>query len=270
MAKISNEDRRLYFKRIRRYQVAIDTILKKEKSSRSAIRKNPGAAAFDLLALVDDMLNLSSHYIILNGVSQSMLKVKNEDALNEGRKCLYKSVIYLEQVVTGLIDAPFSEYEKKLADIAVLDQGRRYLLVRKMGLAIQLLERAYGEHTKWKWSFVELEGRYAAVTKNILDLKAAAANTNPESPHYEPTMYHLRLIKRLFMQAADRYREKYEISTRQVDDLKKGLLFLAALRRIVMVLGDRDEAEALRKKYYTWTASLEKELKRRSDLAMKN
>jgi hypothetical protein len=196
-----------------------------------------------------------------------MLKLRNEEALNDGRKSLYKAVIYLEEVVSNLVDAPFSEYEEKLAAIATVEAQKRYFLVRKLGLALQLLEDAYGDNTKWKWAFVELEGRYAAVVKNILDLKKAVVNTDPRSPAYEPTMWHLRLVKKLLMQAADRYREKYELSTNRIDDFKMGIHFLAALRRLHMILGDRDDADTVKKKLDIWTTKLEVDKKKQEEAA---
>ncbi|MDR2185617.1 MAG: hypothetical protein LBO80_08155 [Treponema sp.] len=269
MAKISNEERHQYFSKTGEYKNTIDAILKREQTLLASIRKEPAGAVFKRLTLVDEMLNLASNYIILSGISQNMLKVKNEDALNDGRKALYKSVIYLEEVVSNYVDVPFSDYEEKLAGIAPVDAAKRYLLIRKMGLAIELLENAYGDNTKWKWSFVELEGRYAATAKNILDLKNAVINTDPRSPNYEPTVYHLNLIKKLLMQAADRYREKYELSTNRTDDFKQGITFLAALRRIHVVMGDREEAETVKKKQEIWAAKLESDLKKKEELAKK-
>jgi hypothetical protein len=265
MAKISNEERHQYFQKIHAYKTMIGEILKREQAILLVIRKNPAGAAFKRLALVDDMLNLASYYIILSCVSQSMLKVKNEDALNDGRKSLYKSVIYLEEVVSNYVDAAFSEYEEKLAALETVNAAQRYLLIRKMGLAIALLENAYGDNTKWRWSFVELEGRYAAVAKNIFDLKSAVSNTDPRSPNYEPTVYHLRMIKKLLMQAADRYREKYELSTNRVDDFKVGITFLGALRRIHVLMGDRDEAEMVKKKQEIWSSKLEADIKKQEE-----
>jgi hypothetical protein len=269
MAKVSDQERHLYFEKIAPYRVTIEAILKREKKQLSVIQQNPVNAAFKRLALVDDMLNLASHYIILNGVSVSVLKVKNEDALNDARKSLYKSIIYLEQVVTGLVDAGFSEYEDKTVEIASMNSSQRYFLVRKIGLAIQLLENAYGDNTKWRWSFVELEGRYAAVAKNILDMKNAVTNTDPRSPNYEPAMYHLRLVRRLLSQAADRYRERYELSTNRIDDYRMGIDFLGALKRILAVMGDREEAETVRKKIDIWYAKLELDIKKQQETLQK-
>ncbi|MDR1059258.1 MAG: hypothetical protein LBL43_06880 [Treponema sp.] len=269
MAKISNEERHQYFEKIKPYRSAIDAILAREKSLLAVIQKDPHDATFKRLALVEEMLNLVSNYIIVSGVSLSMLKVKNEDSLNDGRKALYKGIIYLEEIVTSYVDVPFSEYEERLADLASVDAARRYLLIRKMGFAIQLLEDAYGDNTKWKWSFVELEGRFAAVAKNIFDLKNAVSNTDPRSPNYEPTVYHLRMIKKLLMQAADRYRERYELSTNRIDDFKQGINFLAALRRIQVLMGERDEAETVKKKLDIWSAKLDADLKKQESSSQK-
>jgi hypothetical protein len=269
MAKISSEERHKYFERIKPYKETVDKILKQEQATLMVIKKDHTGAAFKRITLVDEMLNLTSNYMVLNGISQSVLKVKNEDALNDGRKSLYKSVIYLEEIVSNYVDAPFSDYEEKLAEIESVDAARRYLLVRKLGLAIQMLEDAYGDNTKWKWSFVELEGRFAAAAKNIIDLRNAVANTDPRSPAYEPTVCHLRMIKKLLMQAADRYREKYELSTNRVDDFKQGINFLAALRRLHIILGDREEAETVKKKLDIWSTKLESDLKKQEEIQKK-
>ena len=269
MAKISDEERGKYFELIKPYKATIHEILKREQNVALFIRNDPQTAAFKRLSLADEMLNLSSNYIIINGISQSVLKVKNEEALNDARKSLYKSVIYLEEVVSNYLDSPFSEYEDRLVEIENFDETHRFLLARKMGLAIELLINAYGDNTKWKWSFVELEGRYATVVKNTLNLRNAVANTDPRSPDYEPTVYHLRLIKKLLMQSADRYREKYELSTNRIDDFKQGINFLAALRRLHIIVGDREDAEIIKKKLDIWAVKLESDLRKQEELGLK-
>jgi hypothetical protein len=267
MAKISSEDRHQYYEKIKPYKAAISSYLKKEETVLAVLKRDTTGAVFKRLALVDEMISLASNYIILSGVSQSMLKLRNEEALNDGRKSLYKAVIYLEEVVSDLIDAPFSDYEEKLSQIVSVDAKRRYLLIRRLGLALRLLENAYGDNTKWKWAFVELEGRYAAAAKNIIDLKKAVANTDPRSLDYEPTVRHLRMIKKLFIQAADRYREKYELSTNRIDDFKMGITFLTALRRLHIILGEKDDAETVKKKLDIWSSKLEVDLKKQEEAA---
>jgi len=265
MAKITDIDRHAYHDKVKIYVSMTKAMLKTEKDLVAETRKNPEEAPLKKLTLVDEMLNLASNYMAINGVSTAVLRVKNEEALNDARKSLYKAVIYLEEVVSNYIDAPFSDYEDKLAAIESYDQNQRYNLIRKIGLAIDLLEQAYGDNSKWRWTFVDLEGRFSATAKNILDLRNAMTNSNPESPYYESTVYHLRLVKKLLGQSADRYREKYELSTGQILDFKTGISFLAALRRIHIVLAEKDEAEELKKKLSIWSAKLETDHKKQEE-----
>ncbi|MDR2901052.1 MAG: hypothetical protein LBV20_05990 [Treponema sp.] len=263
MAKISEEDRHLYLQKIKVYRENITAILAREKNILTVINKDTNGIAFKKIVLAEEMLNLASNYIIISNISQAMLNIKNEEFLNDGRKALYKAIIYMEDVVTNYIDVPFNDYEEKLKEIESFDAARRYLLVRKIGLAIELMEQGYGDNTKWKWSFVELEARFAAVAKNIFDLKSAFTNTDPRSPQYEPTVYHLRLMKKLLLQAADRYREKYELSTNRIDDFKLAISYLGSLKRIHILMGERDEAETIKKKQEIWSAKLEADIKKK-------
>jgi len=262
---ITENDKLKYKERIKSYAAVSNALLKAEKNLLLEVRNDTPDSHVKKLELVDEMLNLSSNYLAINGVCQVVLKNKNEEILNECRRSLYKAVIYLENIVTNLVDAPFSEYEDKLALIEAFDANQRYYLIRKMGFAIDLLEHAYGDNSKWKWTFVELEGRFATVAKNIVDLRGAVANTNPESPYYESTVYHLRLIKKLLAQAATRYRDKYELSTQQVLDFKMGISFLAALRRLHFVLAESEDAEEMKKKVHIWTAKLDTDIKKQEE-----
>jgi hypothetical protein len=265
MAKSSEEERLQYLKKIESYQLAIDTILKWEGKLLAEIQQEGEGAVLKRFNLVDTVLDLTSYYIILNSISQAMLKVNNEDALNEARKSINKGILYLEGMVTGLVDAPFSEYEDKVALLEPINAEKRYYLVRKMGLAIQLLENSFYDFSKWKWSFVDVEGRFAAVAKNSLDLKNVIVNIDPRSPNYEVTVYHLRLVKKLLNDAADRYRERYEQSSNHKNDFQTGLNFLYALRRIHMLLGEGYEAEMLKKKVDVWEAKFQGDLNKKQE-----
>jgi len=269
MAKITEYDRQNYHEKIKFYVAMTKSLLEIEKNLLAQTQSNSPGAPIHKLTLVDEMLNLTSYYIVISGISQVVLKTKSEEALSEARKSLYKAVIYLEEIVGSYIDAPFSDYEEKLAAIESFDENQRYKLIRKMGLTVDLLEDAYGDNSKWRWTFVELEGRFAVTAKNILNIRNAYANTDPESPYYESTVYHLRLIKKLLAQSADRYRQKYELSTSQTHDFKVGIAFLGALRRMHVVLAENDDAEAIKKKLSIWTTKLDSDIKKQEDAKKK-
>jgi hypothetical protein len=260
VAKVTEEARQLYGEHVAIYQQQIDSLLIREKNMLMMIENDSVGASYKRLMLTDEMLYLTTLYLAKHSLSLSLLGVKNEDALNEARKTLYKAVIYLEEVVTNFIDVPYSDYEAQIEEIRNLPQTKRYYLIRKLGLAIRLVLDAYGDNTKWRWTFVELEARFATVTKNILDLKQASKIAfDPRSPDYDDTIYHLRLLKRLLQQAADRYREKYELSTGRIDDFRLAINYLLALRRINIILNERTEAEEAKKKADIWKEKMEKD-----------
>lgn len=267
--KPSDEARRRYTEYIQDYKNGILASLNKEKTTKEAIARNPGGAAYQKLALAEENLNIVASYLLMSSLSMSFLGVKNEAYLNEGRKCLYKAIIYLEEIVSAYVDAPFSDYEQGLETISGFSDENRYALVRKMGFTIDSLEEGYGDNSKWKWAFVELEGRFASVAKNLLNLKTFVGGMDPRSDGYQSRMSHLSLARELLQATADRYREKYELSTLRLDDFKAAINFLSAVRRLHIVLGESDQADVVKKKADVWRAKMEADLKKSEEKSKK-
>ncbi len=259
MGKISGEAKQRYFSKITEFKAAIEEILKQEKTLLSG---DEAKSPLVKLNVADQVLNLVSHYVLMNSLSVSLLGVKNEAYLNDARKACYRAIIQLEDVVSSQIDAPYSEYEEYLEAILEFDEGARWQLIRKLGFSINAVEDGFGANSKWKWSFVEIEGRYATIVKNLLDLKSLTAGLDPRAEFYSERNAHLRLTKELLELSANRYREKYELSTLRMDDFKLAISYLAALRRLHIVLGEVEEGEVIRKKIEVWRAKMESDSKR--------
>ncbi len=262
MGKISGEAKKRYFEKIKEYKTTIEQVSRREKSILEALQTDENGASYKKIMLADETLNQVSYFLIMNELSVSLLGVRNEAYLNDARKGCYKSIIYLEEVVTNLIDVPFSEYEEKLDAIEDVTDEQRWQFIRKLGFAIQSVQEGFGENTKWKWSFVEIEGRYTTITKNLLNMKTIVAGMDPRVPGYETRMAHLALTKRLLQQAADRYRQKYELSTLRIDDFKLAIGYLSSLRRLHMLLGENNEADVVKKKADVWKAKMESDSKK--------
>jgi hypothetical protein len=254
-------DKQQYLERVSDYQCSIDTILEWEVNALFDMPTEPIEVVFKKLTLTNQMLDLTSLYIVLSEISMAMIELKNDDALNHGRKSLGKALSYLEDIVSPYIDSPLSDYQDKLELIDKMSARQRYFLVRKLGLTIDLLKNSYGDNSKWRWTFVDIEGRFAVVTKNVFDMRNAIVNLEPRSPNYVYALPHMRLIKKLLGRAADRYREKYELSTKVADDFKKGIEFLIALRRLHTVLGESSDAELAKRKTDVWNAKLQSDIK---------
>jgi hypothetical protein len=157
------------------------------------------------------------------------------------------------------VDVPFTDYDDKVAALEPIGPAKRYDMIRKMGLSIALLGDVFGDSSKWKWFFVELEGRCAVIAKNIFDFKNIVRDGR--SPNYEVMMYHVRMIEHLLAKASGRYRIKYESVTKDAEDFRRAINFLNALRRVYAILGKTDKVEAIKKKCSVWESKLEADRK---------
>ncbi|MGL4981923.1 MAG: hypothetical protein ACRC4W_03540 [Treponemataceae bacterium] len=249
MEKISEEVREDFNQKTASYRDTISQISIKEKNTLVTLHSNPPNAAKIKFELTEDMLYMTSLYIIISNLSCEMLDVRNEDCLNEARKTLYRAVIYMEEIVSNYIDVPFSDYEKQLASLSHVSVASRYSFVQKFGLAIELLISAYGNNTKWKWSFTELQGRFAVIAKNLLDLVQASKDFfNMQSANHEVTTQYFHLLKKLFPLVIDGYHNRYKFSSKSSDDLRLSGLLCAAYRRILLVFNQVEEADEYNKK----------------------
>ena len=261
MGKISAEGKKYYFEKLKQYKENIEQIRLREKNLLQIIQRDESGAEYKRITLADESLNLVSYFILMNNLSLTLLGIKNEAYLNDARKACYKGLIYLEEIVSNYIDVPFSDYEERLEKIAGYGQRERWNLIKKLGYSIQSVKDGFGENSKWKWSFVELEGRLATVAKNFLDLKTLIKGLDPRADAYEERYEHLALVKQLLQQSADRYREKYELSTLRLDDFKLAINYLGALRRLHALLGEVEESEVVKKKIDIWKAKMDADQK---------
>ena len=263
--KISDAARQRYKARIADYQSQIKQLGLQESKGELAVKQQKAPNQLRV-KLANASLTMVSYYLLMNELSRALLGVKNEGFLNEARKRLYKTLMYMEEIVTRFIDAPFSDYEEGVQSIDSLGDRTKLNFLRKLGFAIESVQSSYGDNTKWKWSFAGLDGRYAGVAKNMLNLKTYMAKLDPSEDGYSERLRHLELVKDLLQRAADRYREKYELSTLRIDDMRQAIAYLAALKRIYALLGEAEDADEVGRKADVWSAKMEADL-RRSDKA---
>lgn len=266
MGRITADDRKRYADKVEEYKGTISQGLAREKTLAEVLRRDPTGAGYKLINLAEETMVTYSWQLLLNSLSLSLLGIRNEDWLSEARKTLYRAIKYLEDAVTPFVDVPFSDYEPKLEEIADFSAEARYLLIRKLGFAISELEAGYGDNSKWRWSFVDIWAKFATIAKNFLNLKTLMADIDMDSPIRSIVTDHLNLVKKLYQQTADRYREKYELSSSRPEDFDQAILYLSGLRRLAMVLGERDEAETLKKKIEVWKNKKEADAKKREQL----
>ena len=239
MAVISDSARAEFFEKIKPVKGMIEASLKKEKDMEVLMRQDSAGIEYKKLFLCEEMIYASTLYMSINSVSVELLGTKNNDALNDARKMLYKAVIYMENVVSNKVDCPYSELEAYLEKIANTPLEKRLDLMKKLGVAIQMLIDAFGDNSKWKQSFVELRGRFVVVAKNFLDMKQASKDYfDPRSPDYDNTVIYINFLKKMLDKSAMEYRDRYELASRRIDDMRIAINLLIALRRIAMAINE--------------------------------
>lgn len=263
MAKVSESNRQEFQQQCEPYLERVRELEKKEKEILATLSSDAASVSYKKVVLSELNISMSTVYIAMNNLSVEVLDTKNNDMLNEARKILYKAIIYLEEVVTNGIDVQFSELDDRLALIADLTFNQRYEHIRRLGLAIRLLVDAYGENTKWKWAFVELQGRFTTVAKNLVDWKKATKDyMDSQSADYDNTVYYIRRIKKMLDQSGTQYRDRYELSTHRLDDIRLAINYVLAERRICNVTGDKDTGEELKTKALVWKEKLSHDKKK--------
>ena len=226
---VSEEAREEFNIRIRSIKEQINGLINKDKTESLALKGMKEGSEVKKIALAEQMIYLATIQISINSISVEMLEVKNNDILNDARKSLYKAVIYLEEIVSNTVDCPYSDIEARVACI----------------------------------SEVSITRRLAVVAKNFVDMKQAVKDYfDYNSPVHEDTIHYVRLIRELLSKCATDYRDRYELASRRVDDMRTAVNLLIALRRIAMVMSDSNESENIRKKALAWKTKMEDDMKK--------
>ena len=215
------------------------------------------------LELATDHLYAFSQFLVMNALSLSMLGINNDTSITDARKSFSKAIFELEKVYTNYLDTPFEDYRASLQAVSNVPELERYALIRKAGLALNMLMEVLGENHKWKWAINEMHGRLAVVAKNTLDLKTLVSGLDPRFPHYQERIQYLNLTRKLLQDAADHYRWKYEGVSGQIADFQTSIFYLSAMYRLSIMLGRNSEAENLKRKIDIWKEKLNKDLETR-------
>ncbi|MDR2521975.1 MAG: hypothetical protein LBC72_05435 [Spirochaetaceae bacterium] len=256
MRETNDERERNYDEKVKSYEAELAAFQKHEAELLGECRKEPVTAACKLFRLAGEGLDACSKYLVINGIYHSIFGVRSEDTLGEARKAVLKAIIYIENIVTAKVDALFSDYENFLDELNLVGAEQKLFFIRKLGLTIDLIKAAYGDNTKWKWLFVDIEGRFAVIAKNLLDFRKAQTNSM-QSEDYAAIANHVRMVKHLLNRCADLFLERYELSTKRAEDLRLAINHLAALQRVKLMLNDKEDMELLKKKMETWQARLD-------------
>ena len=100
-----------------------------------------------------------------------------------------------------------------------LPDGLRIIRKAKWDAQIFDLIQAYGQNTKWLWSFPELYAKSAVLGKNMIDFREVQSKRDPREEFFYDRKELVQMVKDDLLDASNRYRDKYEISTKATGDL---------------------------------------------------
>lgn len=209
------------------------------------------------LKAFESCVDLIGYYIMITDFAYPITKVKNESFLTEGRKSCLKAIIIMEELVTNYVDSDFASVEERLVKLEeVIDDDEKWRLVQKTGFAVGAFCDSFMENSKQKWILVEIRARFGVIVKNLINYKTYIAQNIPSAPGYESRYYLLDMAKKLLQEAADNYREKYEVAGQNIVDINAAIRFLSGLKQIHGYLGESSQVEEVKKRIEVWTLKM--------------
>ena len=242
MARITDEQRSECTKKQDVYRSQIAQIVSEETVTLDGLSLlDPVAAAQARYKLSNSMIDLASMHFHINELSIHLLDIKNEEPLVEARKAIYKSITYLEEIVTNSLNVPFSEYAESTALLSGISINSKFLLIRKIGLAIDLVAGSLNDSSKWKSNLVELQGRLAIVTKNMVDMPDLVREFfDLQSKDHPMAVHYVNMLKTLYAKSIEDYNDRFDMITHSPDDLRLAANFADTYTRILTAIADND------------------------------
>lgn len=252
---------------IREYKDKVENTLKQAKKlERESITGTDPASHYKKIAAANVYLNTVGLYCEMSSKSLEIMSMKNDAYLSNARKNTYQAIILLEKIVGTAIDTNLTDNADTLRALPLLNPRRVLNLLKKIEYCIALIEFEEGDNSKWKWNFVEMYGKLAVISKNLTNFKELAIKLNdPRVEFYQEINDLILFIKSQVDNAAKKFREKYELSTMDVQDMNRALDLMNLLVRIHIILNEQTFAQEAKKVIEKWKAKLEMDLKKKEE-----
>lgn len=239
----------------------IQSISKECKDILIKSKKSKNITGYYNLELVMKHMQLITLNLNMSDASIEILKVRNSTYLDNARKEFYKVIQYLEEIVGSHIDRPLSENKDYLKKIDRITIRQTYEICKKLYYLYDTMIEKIGENSKWKWSFVDIHVRVSNIIKNMINFSEIEQYRNFKSEYFKDREGLLKLCKKSLEEAAKQSRNKYELSTKAPEDIKKAVDLLDALRAISILYGETEDAKKTKTQIDALNARLEEEEK---------
>jgi hypothetical protein len=242
----TKEQKKLYTDRIKPYKTTTDEIKKQASLAKSKAQKNKKLEPFFRFRQVILSLQLANTLEQMSALSITIQDFKNESILNDARKELGNVMTELMKVVGDNLDGSLTENKDLLEKIEIITARQRLNLLIGIRDTLETVKEALGTTSKWRWYFPDLHLKLAIVAKNLLNFKEFdRIRRDPQHPDYEVMHDHLRFIVTAGHNAAQQFRTKYELSTKELSDLQTIQRIFEMIKRIYTLLGNQSEVQKI-------------------------
>ncbi len=243
---ISKAERVAFNNYVKEYQEKIDQARSNIKELAAKTKSMPSIKGYLNLDAILEYVKIIKLYIKMNDISLDMLDQKNETYLNNARKEVYKVLQLGEEIVGNDIDRSLKENDEYLKNIDKINPDQILNIILLIQDMISMLITRMGEGSKWKWSFVDIQGRLAVVIKNFVSFSDIQKYRDPRTEFFKERQDLLKLCKSNLSLTAQQFRTRYEVSTKVPADILKSIELLSALRKINALMGESEEATKLK------------------------
>ncbi|MBX7058269.1 MAG: hypothetical protein K1X75_09410 [Leptospirales bacterium] len=238
---VSKDQKNLFNEKVRGYRNFSEDVKKEAATLKAVARKNPRLDSYVQVRTAILSLQRSNTLVLMSRLSQEIQSIKNDSYLNEARKEIGARLGELCKLVGEDLDSGLTENSEKLEGISELSYPQRVRLVRGFRQAIENVRQAMGETSKWRWYFPDLQLKLVTLARNLMDYKKYERTRDPNDPDFEPLRDLMDFILEASQNAAQEYRSKYELSTKEVSDLAVIRKIFEMQKRIYTFTGQRDE-----------------------------
>jgi hypothetical protein len=258
---VSNKKKRQFDEQVKELKNQVEETQNRIKELKKSKKDNAKLAPYFNIAIAVKTLKLVNLYCQMNDLSLEILDTKNESYLNNGRKEIYNVFMALEEVFGDDLDQSLTSNIDELKKVHLFNDAQKLTLIQDLSHAIEAVVQRFGEKSKWKWSFVEFDTRFAILAKNIINFKEIQRNRDPRSKFYMERLALMRQCKDALKKAAESNQSKYELSTKVPGDMIRAINMLSTLRQIHVQFGEKEEAEKLKSGIDVMKQRLDKEEK---------
>jgi hypothetical protein len=258
----TKEQKQLYNEAIREPKEKLEETKRRIKDITSRKKKHPRIMHYYCLELAMCHLDAIMLYLSMNQSSLDHLEIRNSSFLDNARKEYYKATQEVEEIVGYEIDQPLSENKDRLVSIKNVSIRNILHIARRFSIVFDSLLDKSGENSKWKWSFVDLHVRLAALIKNLINFSELEKYRNFRNEFFKDREELLKLCKISLEEAAKEARNKYEMSTKAPEDIVKAVELLTTLRNIHVLYGETTDAQKTKTVIDALRARLEAEEKK--------